>query len=129
METTVFASVAAFVAHLKESGQDAVPTAYVIEQLEAIKPASKSGQRRGVLAGKSLEDMSVEELKREKINAGSVHYKAVQRGAAQETIDKNKARLDAVIARLAELAPAPVVAETSDAVATAEVDSETAAEI
>jgi len=50
---------------------------------------------RGVLAGIALEEMTDEQLKREIINANSVLYKAVQRGASDETVAANQARADA----------------------------------
>ena len=50
---------------------------------------------RGQLAGIALADMTEEQLKREIINANSVLYKAIQRGAAAETIAANQARVDA----------------------------------
>ena len=89
-------------------------------------------KRRGQLYGLSLEEMTDEQLKREIINAGSVLYKAKQRGAAEETIAANQARLDAAKAEKAKRHPEPVKAEDieADGVAGAlEADEETAAEI
>lgn len=57
---------------------------------------------RGCLAGIPLEEMTYEQLKREKINAGSVLYKAKKRNAPEETIAQNQERYDAVSALLAE---------------------------
>lgn len=59
-----------------------------------------AAQRRGQLAGLEISDMTDEQLKREKINASSVLYKATKRGAGVETISKNQARVDAVKAEL-----------------------------
>jgi acetamidase/formamidase len=81
---------------------------------------------RGVLAGIALADMTDEQLKRELINANSVHYKAVQRGAAQATIDANAARVEAAKAEKAKRAPA--VVETAPELAGA-MDAETATEL
>ena len=50
---------------------------------------------RGQLAGIALEGMTDEQLKRELINAGSVLYKAIKRGASDETIRVNQERVDA----------------------------------
>lgn len=91
---------------------------------------------RGQLAGLSLEEMNDDQLKREIINANSVLYKAKQRGAAQETIDANQARLDAAKAEQAKRQGTKVQATVVDApaveaaLATDEVyDAETAAEM
>ena len=46
-----------------------------------------------------------EELKREIINAGSVLYKAQKRGADEEVIERNKARLEAAKALMNEKYP------------------------
>lgn len=59
-------------------------------------------QRRGQLAGLDLEAMTDEQLKREIINAKSVLYKAQKRGASQETILNNQARVDAAMAEKAK---------------------------
>lgn len=58
----------------------------------APKPEVKP---RGQLAGIAIEDMTDAQLKTELINANSVLYKAKQRGASEETIAKNQARVDA----------------------------------
>lgn len=64
-------------------------------EVEVEAPAVEK-KPRGVLAGLTLEEMTPEQLKRETINAKSVLYKATQRGAAEETIAANQARVDAV---------------------------------
>lgn len=87
-------------------------------------------KRRGQLYGIALEDMTDEQLKREIINANSVLYKAKQRGAAEETIAANQARLDAAKAEKARRAPAP--AETEEAAVEADesvYDADAAAEV
>lgn len=115
MSEVQFSTVSQFVQFLEESPDATLDKAYVVETLKEIsnRPAS-SGQRRGQLAGLTLEDMSDEQLKREIINAKSVHYKAVQRGASAETIEKNQARVDAALAEKARRTPeAPVVEEVA----------------
>ena len=57
---------------------------------------------RGQLAGIALEDMTDEQLKRELINANSVLYKAKQRGAGEDTIAANEARVEAAKAEKAK---------------------------
>lgn len=52
-------------------------------------------RKRGQLAGIELIDMTDEQLSREIINASSVLAKAKARGASEDTIAKNQARLDA----------------------------------
>ena len=66
---------------------------------------------RGQLAGIALADMTDEQLKREIINANSVLYKAKQRGASDEVIAANQARVDAAKAEKAKRTP--VVEETT----------------
>ena len=66
---------------------------------------------RGQLAGIALEDMTDEQLKRELINANSVLYKAKQRGASEETIAANQARVDAAKAEKAKRAGTPAESE------------------
>ena len=56
---------------------------------------------RGQLAGIALADMTDDQLKREIINASSVLYKSKQRGASEELIAANQARLDAAKAEKA----------------------------
>lgn len=67
------------------------------------------GGRRAQREVKPIEEMTKEELKREIINAGSVLYKAQKRGADEEIIAKNLARLDAAKALMAEKFPKPIV--------------------
>lgn len=89
-------------------------------------------KRRGQLYGIALEDMTDEQLKREIINAGSVLYKAKQRGAAEDIIAKNQARLDAAKAEKAKRHPvveAPEEEATADDGVYAETDAEVAAEV
>lgn len=66
---------------------------------------------RGQLAGITLEDMTDEQLKREIINANSVLYKAKQRGASDETIAANQARVDAAKAEKAKRTGTPAESE------------------
>lgn len=67
-----------------------------------IEAPAKEKKPRGQLAGLTLEEMTDEQLKREIINANSVLYKAKQRGAAEETIAVNQARVDAAQAEKAK---------------------------
>lgn len=60
-----------------------------------------AAQKRGVLVGVSLEEMTVEQLKREKVNANSVLYKGIKRGCGPELVARNTARLNAVREALA----------------------------
>ena len=85
-------------------------------------------KRRGQLYGIELADMTDEQLKREIINAGSVLYKAKQRGASEEIIAKNQARLDAAKAEKAKRHPVAEATEAETAEET-EVNEETAAEV
>ena len=73
-------------------------------EVEAPVPEKKP---RGQLAGIALEDMTDEQLKREIINANSVLYKAKQRGASDETIAANQARVDAAKAEKAKRTGTP----------------------
>lgn len=66
---------------------------------------------RGQLAGIEVPDMTDEQLKREIINAKSVLYKAIQRGAPEETIAANQARVDRALAEKAKRAEARKAAE------------------
>ena len=81
-------------------------------EVEAPAPVKKP---RGQLAGIALEDMTDDQLKREIINANSVLYKAKQRGASEEVIAANQARVDAAKAEKAKRTPvveeAPMVAD------------------
>lgn len=69
--------------------------------IEVEVPAAEK-KPRGQLAGIALVDMTDEQLKRELINAKSVLYKAKQRGASDETIAQNQARVDAAEAEKAK---------------------------
>ena len=93
-------------------------------EVELPTPEKK---QRGQLAGIALVDMTDEQLKRELINANSVLYKAKQRGASEETIAANQARVDAANAEKAKRAGA----KTEEVPAAEEVlaDAETATEI
>lgn len=73
--------------------------------IEVELPTPKK-KPRGQLAGIALVDMTDEQLKREIINAKSVLYKAKQRGASEETIAANQARVDAALAEKAKRAGA-----------------------
>ena len=93
-------------------------------------------KKRGQLFGIALEDMTDEQLKREIINANSVLYKAKQRGASEETIAQNQARVDAAKAEKAKRSPVPAEDIEADAVegvfaedANVETDEEVAAEV
>lgn len=96
-------------------------------EVEAPAPVRK---QRGQLAGIALEDMTDDQLKREIINANSVLYKAKQRGAAEDVIAANQARVDAAKAEKAKRQP---VVEPSDVEAAiyeeASVDADVAEEI
>ena len=82
---------------------------------------------RGQLAGIAIEDMTDEQLKREIINASSVLYKSKQRGASDELIAKNQARVDAAKAEKAKRQPAaPAPVEDTEEVY---VDEATTAEV
>lgn len=71
--------------------------------IEVEVPAAR-GRKRNT---KPIEEMSREELRREIINAGSVLYKATKRGADEEIIARNQARLDAAKALMDEKFPKP----------------------
>ena len=86
-------------------------------------------KRRGQLYGIELADMTDDQLKREIINAGSVLYKAKQRGAAEDIIAKNQARLDAAKAEKARRHPVAEATEEADESVYAETDAEVAAEV
>lgn len=94
-------------------------------EVEAPAPVKKP---RGQLAGIALEDMTDEQLKREIINANSVLYKAKQRGASEEVIAANQARVERAKAEKAKRAPV-VDAVEADAVAEAIYDEDTAEEV
>lgn len=93
-----------------------------------IEAPAKEKKPRGQLAGIAIEDMNDEQLKREIINAKSVLYKATQRGAAEETIAANQARVDAALAEKAKRQglKEPVEAANVEAVL---VDENTASEM
>ena len=92
-------------------------------EVEAPTPVKKP---RGQLAGIALEDMTDEQLKRELINANSVLYKAKQRGASEETIAANQARVDAAKAEKAKRAGTPAESEAPNVEAAMEDDTEAA---
>lgn len=74
-----------------------------IVEVEAPK---KERKPRGQLAGLTIEEMSDAQLKIELINSKSVLYKAKKRGASEETIAANQARVDAAEAEKAKRAGA-----------------------
>lgn len=99
------------------------------EILEIEAPV-KEKKPRGQLAGLSLEEMTDDQLKREIINAGSVLYKAKQRGAADDIIAANQARLDAAKAEKAKRHPVVEATNVESALEEdAEYDEVTATEI
>ena len=92
-----------------------------------VEAPAKEKKPRGQLAGIALADMTDDQLKREIINANSVLYKAKQRGAADEIIAANQARVDAAKAEKARRAP---VAEAAPGVEDAVyADEETISEL
>ena len=95
---------------------------YEVELPEKVK------KPRGQLAGIALADMTDEQLKRELINANSVLYKAKQRGASEEVIAANQARVDAAKAEKAKRHPV-VEAVEAPGVEDAVYNEEAAAEI
>lgn len=99
-------------------------------EVELPTPEKK---QRGQLAGIALVDMSDEQLKRELINANSVLYKAKQRGASEETIAVNQARVDAANAEKAKRAGTKPAETTSTEAGPVDgdvpADAETATEI
>lgn len=93
---------------------DAIVTAQeVLDTLNTI--AASKGKGRGVLAGIAVTDMTDEQLKKEIINSKSVLYKAEQRGANQEVIDRNKARVEAAVAERDARKALAAEAETTEA--------------
>lgn len=92
--------------------------------LEVEVPAT-TRKPRGILAGLTVEEMTDDQLKREIINANSVLYKAKQRGANEEIIAANEARLAAAKAEKEKRTPAKVVEEGPVAEAFAETAEET----
>ncbi|NLZ53035.1 MAG: hypothetical protein GX892_07805 [Thermoanaerobacteraceae bacterium] len=99
-------------------------------QAEVELPTSPMS-RRGQLAGLSLEEMTDDQLKREIINAKSVLYKATKRGASEETIAKNEARVEAALAEKArrDAMKKETEATEEDIAEDVPVDFETADEI
>jgi hypothetical protein len=55
---------------------------------------------RGVLAGKTLEEMSFDELKIERRNAKSVLYKSEKAGVSGDKLEQKMVRVDAVLAEI-----------------------------
>lgn len=100
------------------------------ETFEVEAPA-KEKKQRGQLAGIALVDMTDDQLKREIINAKSVLYKATQRGASEETIAANQARVDAAMAEKASRQGVKAEATETDEVYAedATTDEEVAEEI
>ena len=94
-------------------------------EVEAPAPVKKP---RGQLAGIALEDMTDDQLKREIINANSVLYKAKQRGASEEVIAANQARVDAAKAEKAKRQPAVAEAPVVEDEVYADADNEAPAE-
>lgn len=93
----------------------------------AIEIPGGSNGKRGQLAGIELADMTDEQLKRERINAKSVLYKAKKRGADQGTIDANQARVDAVEAEIASRKALVATAEATEATEATEAEATTEA--
>jgi hypothetical protein len=121
-----FKSVSELLEFLNTNSMTQEEIVAALETINSTKPAS--GQRRGQLAGLTVEEMSDEQLKREVINSNSVLYKAKQRGASAETIAKNQDRVDAVQAEKAKRTPA-VVAPTDDAAPETVYSEDVAAEL
>lgn len=102
--------------------------------LVEVEIPDRAKKTRGQLAGLTLEQMSDEQVKREKINASSVLYKAKQRGAKEEIIAANQQRVDAVTAEIEKRglgAPSPkvIIASAPILSATMATDEEAAGEI
>lgn len=135
VEETVQApkNVAEYIAVLEASTEDIIEKSDVLAVLAGFPKGSKgSGQRRGQLAGLTLDQMSDEQLKREIVNANSVLYKATQRGAAEDTIARNQTRVDNALAEKAARTPEVAVTEdaaTTDGVYEEGIDLETANEL
>ena len=98
-----------------------------------VEAPEKEKKPRGQLAGIAIEDMTDEQLKREIINAKSVLYKAKQRGASEDVIAANEARVEAAKAEQAKRKPAVATAtaveEALDTDNDGSVDEETASEM
>ena len=84
---------------------------------------------RGQLAGLTIAEMTDEQLKREIINASSVLYKAKQRGASEEIIAKNQARVDAAKEERAKRHPVVEATEPAEIEETTEIDDSTVEEL
>lgn len=96
-----------------------------------VEVPAQERKPRGQLAGLAVEQMTDDQLKREIINAGSVLYKAKQRGANPEIIAANQTRLDAAKAEKDRRTPrvATEAPQVEGALADAEPDAQTAEEI
>jgi hypothetical protein len=129
-EETVIKNSKDYIEFLETSEQDTFSKEEVLEVLKGFK-VKGNGQRRGQLAGLQLADMSDEQLKRELVNAKSVLYKAQQREASQETIDKNQARVDAALEEKANRAPEVTEDTVADTTTDTDVyvDADTANEL
>lgn len=91
-----------------EAAEDATFTKE--EVLAAITNIKENkGKNRGTLAGVSVSEMNLEQIKQELRNANSVLYKAKKRGASAELIAQHEERVEAAKARKAELDPKPEV--------------------
>lgn len=63
-----------------------------------VELPKKERKRTGAVVGIALADMTDEQLKIEIRNARSVLNKAIKRGASEDTISINQARVDAALA-------------------------------
>lgn len=126
-----FGNVGSFVQFLEEGTEDEmVSKEWVVATLKDIMSRpSKSGVRRGKLAGLTLEEMDDEQLKRELINSKSVLYKAEKRGASEETIAKNQARVDAATAEKEKRDATKKAEEPAEEADQAETNDEVEAEL
>lgn len=89
-----------------------------------VETPKREGRPRGQLAGIDIVDMTDEQLKIEIINSKSVLYKAKQRGASPETIQRSQERVDRALAERSARQGTNVYAE-----AEAVTDEETASEV
>lgn len=105
MENTTFKNVKELVEFIEGSDQKSYKKEVLLTALNTIPTRKASGERRGQLAGLTLDQMTDEQLKREIVNANSVLYKATQRGAAADTIERNQARVDAALEEKTKRAP------------------------
>lgn len=87
--------------------------------IEVEVPSVRGRQR----VSKPIDEMSHEELKREIINAGSVLYKAQKRGADEEVIARNQARLDAAKALMEEKFPKQTKRHTANGTVIMQADA------